>query len=323
MRARALLQTERLRLGQADLREIEVLSVEFASVCNLDCAYCFLDRKNGRPHYLDPAIYRKLIDEIAGNRAYAIKTMEWPISGAFFMNKCWREFIDITRQAMDEHPHFRPWVLLNDNMMLFTPDKIDIILDSGVVHHVICSLDGRDKESAERMRPGARYETVLAHIHALVDASHARGGKVVIEINNGADARCAHRPVDPAMQAVFDRVDRVRPWTPVDWNDSFNLGNGCRTRPKRGYCQFVTNAAVVSTSGKLIKCCMDLQETTAYGDLGASTLEQLWRGSERLAFMEKMAQGKRSELPGCATCSIGYTDDNNAFRPNRTLGRPG
>lgn len=314
MRARALRQTERLRLGQADLSEIEILSVEFASVCNLDCAYCFLDRKNGRPHYLDPAIYRMLIDEIAGNRAFRIKTMEWPISGEFFMNKQWRAFIDITRRAMDAHPHFRPWVVLNDNMMLFTPDRIAAVLDSGVVHHVICSLDGRDKESAERMRPGARYETVLAHIHALADANRDRGGKVVIEINNGTDALCAGRPLDPAMRAVFDRVDRVRPWTPVDWNDSFNRGKGGGARPKRGFCQFVTNAAVVSTSGKLIKCCMDLQEATAYGDLAAGTLEQLWRGPGRLAFMEKMAQGRRSELPGCAGCSIGYTDNDNAFR---------
>lgn len=316
MRRRALRQTARLRQGRADLKEIEVLSIEFASVCNLDCAYCFLDRKNGRPHYLDPAIYRKLITEIAGNPAYSVRTMEWPISGDFFMNKRWREFLDITRRAMDEHPNFRPWVVLNDNMMLFTPDRIEAVLDSGVVHQIICSLDGRDRESAERMRPGARYETLLAHIHALVDASHARGNKVVIEINNGTDALCRHVPIDPIMQAVFDRVDRVRSWTPVKWNDSFTINDDSDggAVPKPGYCQFVTNAVGLSTSGKLIKCCMDLQESTAYADFTASTLEQLWRGPERLAFMEKMGQGKRCELPGCATCSIGHTDNDNAFK---------
>lgn len=314
MRRRALRQTMRLRQGQADLKEIEILSIEFSSVCNLDCAYCFLNRENGRPHYLDPVIYRKLITEIAGNTAYDIQTMEWPISGDFFMNKRWREFIDITRQAMEDHPNFRPWVLLNDNMMLFTPEKIEVVLDSGVVHQIICSLDGRDKESAERMRPGARYETLLAHIHALVDANHARGNRVVIEINNGTDALCGSVPIDPAMQAVFDRVDRVRRWTPVKWNDSFTVEGDGGAMPKPGYCQFVTNVAAVSTSGKLIKCCMDLQESTAYADLTTSTLEQLWRGPERLAFMEKMGQGRRSELPGCATCSIGYTDNDNAFR---------
>lgn len=314
MRRRALQQTERLRQGQADVREIEVLSVEFASVCNLDCAYCFLDRDNGRPHYLDPAIYRKLIGEIAGNPAYAIRTMEWPVSGDFFMNKRWREFIDITREAMAEHSSFRPWVVLNDNMMLFTPDRIETVLDSGVVHQIICSLDGRDKASAERMRPGARYETVLAHIHALVDANHARGNKVVIEINNGTDALCRHLPIDPMLQAVFDRVDRVRRWTPVKWNESFTVAGDGGATPKPGYCRFVTNAVALSTSGKLIKCCMDLRESTAYADFTASTLEQLWRGPERLAFMEKMGQGRRCELPGCATCSIGYTDNDNAFK---------
>lgn len=314
MHRHASRQTARLRRGLADLKEIEILSIEFASVCNLDCAYCFLHRDNGRPHYLDPAVYRKLIAEIAGNPAYGIKSMEWPISGDFFMNKRWREFIDITRRAMDEHPSFRPWVLLNDNMMLFTPDKIEVVLDSGVVHQIICSLDGRDKESAERMRPGARYETLLAHIHALVDANHARGNKVVIEINNGTDALCEDRPIDPAMQAVFDRVDRVRPWTPVIWNDSFTIEGKGGAAPKPGYCRFVTNVAALSTSGKLIKCCMDLQESTAYADFTASTLERLWRGPERLAFMEAMGRGKRSELPGCASCTIGWTDNDNTFR---------
>lgn len=314
MRRRAVRQTERLRQGLADVREIEILSIEFAAVCNLDCAYCFLNRDNGRPHYLDPAIYRKLIAEIAGNPAYAIKTMEWPISGDFFMNKRWREFIDITRDAMDRHPSFRPWVVLNDNMMLFTPDRIGAVLDSGVVHQIICSLDGRDKDSAERMRPGAKYETLLTHIHALVDANHARGNKVVIEINNGTDALCRHLPVDPALQAVFDRVDRVRRWNPVNWNDSFTLAGDGGALPKSGYCSFVTNVVALSTSGKLIKCCMDLQESTAYADFTVHTLEQLWRGPERLAFMEKMGQGRRCDLPGCATCTISYTEDDNAFK---------
>lgn len=317
MRWRASRQTAGLRQGRADLKDIEVLSIEFASVCNLSCAYCFLHRENGRPHYLDPAIYRKLITEIAGNPAYDIKTMEWPVSGDFFMNRRWREFINITRQAMDEHPTFRPWVVLNDNMMLFTPDRIGAVLDSGVVHQIICSLDGRDKESAERMRPGARYETLLANIHALVDANHARGNKVVIEINNGTDPLCRSRPIDPAMLAVFDRVDRVRRWNPEHWNESFTLDGPAGAAPKPGYCQFVTNAVALSTSGKLIKCCMDLQESTAYADFTTSTLEQLWRGPERLAFMEAMGRGKRSELPGCAACSIGYTDDNNAFRTKK------
>lgn len=315
MHERALRQTERLRRGQADLKEIEVLSIEFASVCNLNCSYCFLDRNSGRPPYLDPGIYRKLIEEIAGNPDYDIKTMEWPVSGEFFVNKRWPEFIDITRQAMNEHPNFRPWVLLNDNMMLFGPDKIEAILDSGVVRQIICSLDGRDRESAERMRPGAKYETLLDNIHALCDANRARDNKVVLEINNGADSLCIYRPLDPAMQAVFDRVDRVRLWTPTNWNESFKLFEGCRIPAKDGYCQFVTNAAVLSTSGKITKCCMDLQEKTAYGDLRTHTLEQIWRGSERLAFMEKMGRGSRNEVAGCANCSISIAENDNAFKP--------
>ncbi len=312
---RALRQTMGLRQGKADTREIQVLSIEFASVCNLRCAYCFLHRENGRPHYLDPALYAKLIDEIAGNPEFDIKTMEWPISGEFFMNKYWRSFIEITRRAMDQHPSFRPWVVLNDNMMLFTPDKIEAVLDSGVVHQVICSLDGRDKDSAERMRPGAVYETLLAHIHALVDANQARGGPLVIEINNGVDSLCAQRPLDPAMRAVFERVDRVRPWSPVNWNDSFKLSRDSRAEAKSGFCQFVTNSVSLSTSGRIIKCCMDLQESTAYGDLRTHSLAEIWRGPGRQEFMERMSQDRRCDVTGCAGCSIGYTDNNNAFRP--------
>ncbi len=64
----------RLQLGFNTLRDIKILSIEFSSVCNLRCKYCYLDKLD-RPKTLDIAVYEKLIKEVSENPEYDIRIM--------------------------------------------------------------------------------------------------------------------------------------------------------------------------------------------------------------------------------------------------------
>jgi len=114
------------------LKDIKIISVEFASVCNLHCKHCFLE-KHDRPKYLDVNIYEKLIKEICENPKFNIKVMEWPISGEFFLHPDYKKVIEITRRYMEQYSNFCPFIILNDNLVVMNEEKIDLTLKSGVV----------------------------------------------------------------------------------------------------------------------------------------------------------------------------------------------
>ena len=91
-------------------------------------------------------------------------------------------------------------------------------------------------------------------------------------------------------------------------NQSFHLGKK-KFDHKSGFCSFVHNSVSISTSGSVIKCCMDLQEATAYGNLENQTLSQIWNSNERFDFLRKMLKFQRRKIPGCNSCSVGWTNN--------------
>lgn len=290
------------------VKDIEVVSIEFCSVCNLKCRYCFLEKRE-RPAFLDLSIYEKLLDEICQHKEYNIKIMEWPISGCFFLHPRYQEVIKITKEYKEKYPNFRPWIILNDNLMLFDKDKVNFILNQGVVDQIICSIDGVDKETFEYMRPKVDFDTVLANTDYLLRKNRECGNKIVVQINNGRDEKSTGRKLDLRLKEIFSRADRLTNWEPVNWNASFHKEQP-RYTPYPFFCSFVFESVSLSTSGAITKCCMDLKEATRYGDFSKNTLESIWFSDQRRAFLRAMREGKRQLIPGCDTCSINYVSQN-------------
>ncbi len=301
----------RLFLGFNTLRDIKILSIEFSSVCNLACKYCFLEQKE-RGRFLDINVYEKLIKEVAENPGYKIKVMEWPISGEFFVYKEWKKVVDITKKYMVANSHFRPHVILNENFMLFDEEKIDYILQSGVVRQIICSVDGHDARTFEDMRPPAKWEKVLKHFRYLVRRNNELNHPVFIQINNGRDENSLHQELSEEMKEVFTSGDSVTLWNPQYWNESFNKKDR-KFYPVKGFCTFIFNNVTLSSSGQIAKCCMDLKCLTVYADLTKYCLEEIWHSHARRQFLSLMLKNQRKKIKGCNTCGIGRVNNDNRY----------
>lgn len=293
------------------LKDIRILSIEFSSVCNLRCKYCFLEQ-NTRTRLLDIQLYEKLIKEVAENPKYRIRTMEWPISGEFFVYPQYKEVIEITKKYWDANPHFRPHIILNDNLMLFDEDKIGLVLRSGIVRQIICSIDGHDAPSFEDMRPPAKFEKVKRNFDTLVEKNRELGHPAFIQINNGRDERSKDKPLSRNMAEMFEKADDVTFWQPKFWNESFNTAE-MKFYPAKGFCTFVFNNVTLTSGGKISKCCMDLKGATEYGDLSKNTLKEIWGSTVRKEFLGLMFKNKRSDISGCKTCAITDTNNDNRF----------
>ncbi len=301
----------KLMAGCNALKDIKILSIEFCSICNLRCKYCFIEQK-GRARFLDINIYEKLIKEVAGNPKYKIKIMEWPISGEFFVYRDYKRVIEITKKYMDENPNFRPHVILNENFMLFDEEKIDLILKSGVVKQLICSFDGHDAKSFEDMRPPAQFEQCLQNFRTFVKRNKELGNLVHIQINNGRDENSIGQKFSEEMEEILRAGDSVTQWKPKFWNESFN-GSKKVYKPAKGFCSFVFNNVTLSSSGEISKCCMDLKGSTVYADLSKYTLAEIWHSNARRQFLTLMFKNRRDLLKGCNTCAITFTNNDNRY----------
>jgi len=301
----------RLQLGFNTLKDIEILSIEFSSVCNLRCKYCFIDQLD-RERFLDIAVYEKLIREIASNPKYKLKVMEWPISGEFFVYPKYKEAIEITRRYMQRYPHFRPHIILNENLALLNEEKIELLLGSGVLKQIICSIDGHDAATFEDMRPPAKFDRVSANMRLLVKRNQELGHPVFLQVNNGRDERSFGKPLSEEMKEIFRMGDMVTFWNPKFWNESFNKKEK-KFFPAKGFCSFVFNNVTLASSGKISKCCMDLRGATVYADLSTHTLEEIWNSRMRRQFLDLMFANKRKDVKGCSTCSITQTNNDNRY----------
>ncbi len=307
----------RIQLGFNVLQDIKVLSIEFSSVCNLRCKYCYLDQLD-RPKILDIHVYEKLIREVSENPQYHIKTMEWPISGEFFVYPHYKEVIEITKLYMDKYPHFRPWVILNENLMLMDEERMDLVLNSGVVKQLICSIDGHDVATFENMRPPAKFNIILERIRMLKKKNEESGHLVHIQINNGRDGNSLQKEFSAEMKEILRTGDSVTQWQPKYWNESFNKPKRVY-KPAKGFCTFVFNNVTLSSSGFISKCCMDLRGQTQYADLRKNSLSNIWHSQIRKEFLALMFRNRRGMIKGCSSCAITSTNNNNradSFRRN-------
>ncbi len=299
----------KLKLRFNALKDIKIISVEFSSICNLRCKYCFIEELD-RSKFLDIALYEKLIKEICENPRYRINVMEWPISGEFFVYPKYKEVIEITHRYMDKYPHFRPHIILNSNLVLMNEEKMDLILNSGVIRQIICSIDGHNAQTFEDMRPPAKFATLLKNMRLLVEKNKELKNPLFIQINNGRDEHSAGKEYSEEMKEILKMGNSVTQWQPQFWNESFNKSTK-HYSPAKGFCSFVFNNVTLSSSGQIAKCCMDLKGSTAYADLAQNTLEEIWHSHARRQFLTFMFKNKRHAMKGCNTCSITFTNNDN------------
>lgn len=201
------------------------------------------------------------------------------------------------------------WIILNDNMMLFDAEKTDFILKRGIINQIICSIDGVDKLTFERMRPGADFDLVINNTFNLLQRKKEGKEKFVIQINNGIDESCKRRKIDPKLKKLFNSADHLTRWEPVDWNESFHTGSACYS-PSNHFCSFAFESLALTTSGAITRCCMDSLELTKYGDFTKDTLESIWLSDTRRSILQLMHEGKRNLISGCNKCSITYVSQN-------------
>lgn len=283
---------------------LDMLNLEFTSICNLRCKWCSLDFKGNRGLMSEETL-KGVLDEISDRERFRIRAVELHNGGETLLHPKFGDFLDRIARAREGSPGFRQVNLLT-NATKLAGAKRDAIFETGAIDWIRFSMDGGTKETFEEIRRRANYEEVLGNIEAFLDENERRGSPIRTGLISVFDT--AEPEMDDRFRRITERVTNFMPRRPHNWDGSADLDVPAADadaggRPT-GLCQFVMVQAVVLWSGKVSPCCADLNGRGPIGDLAEQSLYDIVRGDARRRMWELMKKGRRADIPLCRDCAL-------------------
>jgi radical SAM protein with 4Fe4S-binding SPASM domain len=273
------------------------IGIEVTNRCNLDCIMCARQEMDRRLGDMSLPVLKKIIDE----------------------SKEYLEFVDL--QSLGEPLLHRDFIKMikycrannvkcgfSTNASLLDEEKSNDILNSGV-NHITIAFDGATKETYEKIRQGAKYDTVVSNI------------KHFLKLKNEKDSRCF-----VVIQCIYMRETEreIRAFKGM-WNVRGvnalrirQVTHGIRrdepadekfVNPKRSMpCFWLWREPHIHWDGTVVPCCQDINGSHPLGNIKNDLLADLWN-SEKMSELRKIhVKGKSHEIPLCREC--------NMYQPN-------
>lgn len=266
------------------------VTLEITNTCNYACPHCPRNElnRNRELGFMDPATFRKLVRECDGH----VKTIKFIGLGESALHPDLDDMMQTLQSSGIEG-------VLYTNGTLLARYSPETILDWNL-STIVLSIDGVDARSFNRLRVGGDYQTIradLARFRTLRDRLGLRGPHIEI--------RHVIMPNEtPQMLRAFR----------ADWLDGlgdsvkFNLlgapyGSKRAEVVNRPRCRDIRREVHVRYDGRVPLCGYDGQNAWI-GDLGDTSLEDIWHARPLEHVRDQHARRDLSELPFCRTCQF-------------------
>jgi len=306
------------------------LQIEVTTSCNLQCTMCehtFMQKMGGHLKFSE---FKKLIDQNPN-----IQVINLTGIGEALLNP---EFIQMIKYAKQKGVY----VWFNDNFTLMNKEKAEKMIELGA-DYIIMSLDGATKKTYEKIRVGAKFDTVINNFKQLREL---RDGKNLstpkLGINSVVLKENVHEIEDmvklskelKAENLMFISIvmstntgklslfgvdsKKIKPLVEKAKETAKELGVNVFSWPAIEFNKTQKNACIypwvnpyIGFNGDVIPCCFIPQMANArmekeniMGNVLEQSLNEIWNGKKYVEFRKKM----KSDNPpkACKTCSKFY-----------------
>jgi radical SAM protein with 4Fe4S-binding SPASM domain len=279
---------------------VKRVNFEITSICNLKCKYCTFE-SGKRKKTIDLNLFEKILKDIAGCHPRLL-TLALYMSGESLLHPQFVQILKIIRNVQKKSEDFSPEVYLHTNGTLWTPEKTDEIMETGVLNRVVWSIDGIDRESFEDMRGVTGiYDKVLDNFEYFLN--HRQPG-LKAWVNNLREAAYLEKEcTDARLESLFQKADEVQIQLPRDLNQA-NLTSNAYEGKSNSFCDYIFHTVVVTTDGQMSLCCTDYNSENAFGDLKNNSFSEVYYSQERMNILKNMNMGKRRRMKGCRSCTL-------------------
>lgn len=272
------------------LRELPLhLDMEASSRCNLRCTFCDklpLLQKNQLGN-LSFQTFEKVLNQFSSEAGKNLWGLKLSYRGEPFMN---REVPQMVKYAKDRGVLD---VYFNTNGMLLT-EKISRELILAHLDRISISIDGTDAEEYEKVRIGAKLDTVLANIQTLRKLREEYGvtyPKIRIQT-----VRLPGIDLDKYVHTWKEYADEV---AAVDYKDE-----SCRNTELRGNwaCPQLWQRMTIEWDGTIFGCNNDDIRGICLGNVNERSIYDCWHDERLMEIRELHMQGMSHAVDDCNGC---------------------
>ncbi|MEM2963778.1 MAG: radical SAM protein [Candidatus Anstonellales archaeon] len=270
------------------------LDLESTSVCNLKCPMCFQSFAPPPPGFMKMELYKKIVDEGAKKGLCSLKLQ---YRGEPLLHPKIDEMVRYAKEKGILE------VAFNTNATLLTEKMAKKLIAAGL-DKIICSVDGYTPEVYEKIRVGAKFETVVNNIKTLQKIKQERGlTKPVVRVQM-VDTPWNHHQIDEYIKYWGSIADHVGVEDMNDWHDK--KLEEVVICPEFD-CPMVYQRLVILYDGRVTICCGNIYGKLVAGDLNKHSVEEVWKGPIMQKLREYLAKGESHRVQICAECGYRMT----------------
>lgn len=299
--------------GRPIIRGLPVsLSIEPTTSCNLRCPECPSGlRSFTRPTgMLDPALFRRVIDEQSATLFYLI----FYFQGEPYLNP---SFLDMVSYASSK----KIYTATSTNAHFLSDENCRKTITSGL-DRLIVSLDGVSESTYRSYRIGGDLQKVLEGARRMVAWRRKLQSQTPYLIFQFLVVKPNEHEIEAARELCKEiGFDEVRFKTAQVYD--FQNGNPLIPDNQRysryiknkdgsyriksaldNHCWKMWHSSVITWDGKVVPCCFDKDAHYVLGSVSGSGFSQVWHSAAYRNFRTSLLQG-RSKMEMCKNCSEG------------------
>ena len=281
------------------------LQLETNQICNLRCPSCPIGQPDAHAKYvssekMDWNLYQKIILE---GEKYDCPSMEPQGTNEPFLDQNLEDYI---RFAAD---HGFIDIMLNTNGTLLTEERARKVLKSGITR-LRFSLDAATKETFEKVRLGANYDTTMKNIERFLEIKKQEKYDLPVVGVNFCKTKFNEHEEEAFIKKWIDKVDFfvIQDFQPPDLDTNYSefLPSKSVFREniqESGYnCQQPWQRVLVRSNGEVCPCCAFFSEELSLGNLKDHNLHELWNSKEMHDLRDMHKRGNYEENSWCKKC---------------------
>jgi len=281
-----------------------VIETQFG--CNAGCVFCqYPQLKNELPRgKMTMALFEKIAKECA---PYPVERFILCLDNEPLIDAQLAERYALLRQHCPKSIRN-----LTTNASLFTPEKVEELVGSGLVDELFLSLNGFSKEVYEELMK-LPYERTMRNVDAFCGWLKARPEvkkRLRVRVNVVKTRRVAPEIAD-MKRRWEDRegfelhvIDMDNRGDQLDLKQSAAVAADEADMKPNTTCRRPFHTMVITWEGRAVLCCVDYKREVVLGDVNTASVPDIWNGPWATQLRKEYLAGVFDRLKPCRTCKV-------------------
>jgi len=265
------------------------LQIGITNRCNLDCVFCPQSRSPRPRGNISLDLFRDLVAQAAPY----VDMIDLSFDGEPFLHPEWDRCVGICRET-------GVGAQFETNCLLLDQSRARAVLSSGLTA-ITLSIDAASEETYRRLKPSGDFDRVVANAEAFLALAARSRSRPYIQVQFVSTPQNQHEAGEFRRYWAGKGGDAVHIKPMLNFGGS--VGNS-RDLPSVRPCLFLWTALAVQWDGKIPLCCLEIEGRTRMGDVGKSSLREIFQGKKFEDVRRLHAEGNYRDHPVCRDCWV-------------------